>query len=254
MKLRITSIPNLIVFMKKLKSVEKSVILEISEDKIFGKVHTPDRAVMKYSAVDLPEVLEGDVDWTALKCDRIKIGINDITRLIEAFKHFRPEEEVFLEIKTSEFDDSCVATEVRLVSSSLNIRIRCADLDGLSYVEDKILSLVHSKEDSVCRFKMYQSDFTTLLSLCGMENDAEEILKFEIDSKSVHGSGNSFRYKLNMVSSEIEGSDTLEIVNVYKNQLGYMESETCSVYVHDNRIVMISDQSQTSIAIGMVVK
>ena len=98
MKLRITSITNLISFLKRLKAVDRSVILEITDDKLFSKVHTPDKSVMKYSSVMMSDVLEGEIDWKAVKSDRIKIGIVDVTRLVEAFKHFRPEEEVNIEL------------------------------------------------------------------------------------------------------------------------------------------------------------
>ena len=63
MKIRITSIPNLITFLKRLKSVEKNVILEVTSDKISSKVHTPDKAVMKYSSLNFDEVFEGDIEW-----------------------------------------------------------------------------------------------------------------------------------------------------------------------------------------------
>ena len=63
MKIRITSIPNLITFLKRLKSVEKNVILEVTENKISSKVHTPDKAVMKYSSLNFNEVFEGDIEW-----------------------------------------------------------------------------------------------------------------------------------------------------------------------------------------------
>ena len=67
MKLRITSIQNFLVFLKRLKSVEKSVILELDKNQIFSKVHTPDKSVMKFASVPLENVLEGDVDWSKLK-------------------------------------------------------------------------------------------------------------------------------------------------------------------------------------------
>ena len=40
MKIRITSIPNLITFLKRLKSVEKNVILEVTQNKISSKVRS----------------------------------------------------------------------------------------------------------------------------------------------------------------------------------------------------------------------
>jgi len=255
MKLRITSIPNLIVFLKRLKSVEKGVILEFSEDRIFSKVHTPDKATMKFVSLDLSDVFETEFDWNSIKKDRVKVGFHDIGRLIEAFKHFRPEEEVNVDMDISEVDGSMAATEFRLVSPSLVIRLRCSDLNMLSYVEDNILELVLSKEDPLANFKIYQSDFATISSLCGMENDSQEILIFDVTDKTAYAIGNSFNYKINIGGSEIILNDGDKIVsNIYKNQLGYMETESCDVYVHENRLVMFSDQSNTSIAIGLVEK
>jgi len=256
MKLRITSTPNLITFLKRLKSVDRSVILELTEDKLFSKVHTPDKSVMKYASVSLSDVLEGDVSWNKYKGERVKVGIIDVTRLIDSFKHFRPEEDVYLELAVDNVDDQSISTEIKLISASLNIKLRCADLSLLSYVEDSILSMVHSKNDALANFKVYQSDFTTVLSLCGLETNSEEILVFEVNTKNAHAKGDSFRYKLNLGPSEIsiqEGEDS-SISNIYKNQLSYMEPETCQVIVHANRLVLISDQSSTSIAIGLVEK
>lgn len=253
MKLRITSIQNLIVFLKKLKSVDKSVILEITDEILFSKVHTPDKSVMKYVGVTLEDVLEGEVDWKKYKNGRVKIGIIDVTRLMEAFKHFRPEEDVYIDIKVESVDNQSVATEIKLNSASLSIKIRCADLSLLSYVEDSVLELVHSKEDYNSTFKIYQSDFTTLLSLCGLENNSEEILLFEVNKDNVYGKGESFSYKLNLGPAEITIVDEDSATpGIYKNQLSNMESETCEVYVHSNRLVLVSEQTSTSIAIGLV--
>ena len=161
-----------------------------------------------------------------------------------------------MELSLATSDGSCVANEIKLVSASLNIKLRCADLSLLSYVEDNILGMVHSKEDYEVNFRIYQSDFSTIISLCGLETNSEEILCFEVKEKNVHAIGESFNYKLNIGSSEIifENSDSDSSPNIYKNQLSYMEQETCQVYVHENRLVLVSEQSSTSIAIGLVEK
>jgi hypothetical protein len=256
MKLRITSIPNFITFLGKLKAVDKSVILEIMPDKVFSKVHTADKSVMKYASIEMDNVFETDFDWSSIKYDRINIGLVNVTVLMSAFKHFRPEEEVYLEVDIATVDDSCVATEIRLVSPALTIKLRCSDLTLLSYVEDKILDIVHSKESPIATFKLYQSDFTTIVSLCGMENDASEILTFSISKSRVHAVGNSFDYKINVGASEIIMSDDNDKVDsaIYKNQLSHMEAELCNAYIHEGRLVLFSEQSSTSIAIGLVEK
>jgi hypothetical protein len=252
MKIRITSIPNLITFLKRLKSVEKNVILEITEDKISSKVHTPDKAVMKYSSLSFNEVFEGSIEWKGK--NKIKVGLIDVGRVIDAFKHFRPEEDVFLELTVQEEDGEYITSELRLISKSLKIKLKCADLGLLSYVSDEILQIVHSKENSVGEFKIYQSDFNTVLSLCGMETNSEEILNFDLTKEDVYSYGDSFRYKLSLSLDEISIKEEKMTSSIYKNHLGYMEQETCKIYIHDNRIVLDSETSSTSIAIGIVEK
>lgn len=258
-KLRITSIPNLITFLKRLKAVDRSVLLEIDNRSIFSKVHTPDKSVMKFSSLDFDEVFEGDIDWSSILKkgateERIKIGLIEVGRAIDCFKHFRPEEDVYVEIETDSLDGSCVATQLKLVSKSLYINLKCADLSLLSYVEDNILDMVHSKEEYSAKFKIYQSDFSSIVSLCGLESNSEELLTFDVSESSVRAKGNSFNYKINIGTDSIETQEGDCSSPIYKSQISYMESETCDCYVHSNRLVMFSEQSKTSIAIGIVIQ
>jgi hypothetical protein len=133
----------------------------------------------------------------------------------------------------------------------LSIKIRCADLSLLSYVEDNILGIVHSKEGQEGKFKIYNSDFSTIGSLCGLETNSQELLTFELDKDSVISAGESFRYKLNIGSSDISVEEPMKAA-IYKSQLNYVDSESYTCYVHDNRMVFFSDQSETSTAVGLI--
>lgn len=252
MKLRVVSTHNFISLLKKLKVIEKSILLEITEDKVFSKIHTPDKSVMKYAAEPFKEVFEGDIDWDSLGCDRIKVGIMDVTRLIDSFKHFRSEEDIFVEIQTASLNDQCVATEIFISSTSLKITIKCADLSLLSYVEDDILTMVHSKQDYIHKFPLYQSDFSSIAALCSLENNNDELLQWEVNKDKVLSKGNSFEYTLNIGSSDIEMSDESPGIYIYKYQLGFVDIGSSDLYVHHNRIVIFSECGTTSTAIGLV--
>jgi hypothetical protein len=254
MRLRVVNTQNFITFLKKLKIIEKSVLLEIGEENTFCKVHTPDKSVMKYSAIPNSEIFEGDIDWTEIGMDRVKIGILDVTKLIESFKHFRAEEDIYFDVNVAEIDGEKIASEINLSSASLNIKIRCADLTLLSYIEDEILSMVHSKEDAIHRFKMYQSDFSSIVSLCSLESDSNELLEFDVYKDKIIAKGNSFDYTLNIGNDEIKVSKETADISIYKNQLGYVDIETGECYVHQNRMIFFSDQSMTSTAVGLVSK
>ena len=118
MKIRITSTTNLIAFLRKLKVVDKSVLLELTEERLFSKVHTPDKSVMKYASVDNTNIFDSIEDWPAKNSDRIKMGIMDVGRLIDCFRHFRPEEDIFLELNVQEVDNESTVTEIKVLSSS----------------------------------------------------------------------------------------------------------------------------------------
>lgn len=253
MKIRVTSTNNLIGFLKKLKSVDRSVLLELQKEKLFSKVHTPDKSVMKFASINNSNIFDTIEDFPSNGSDRVKIGIMDVGRLMDCFRHFRPEEDIFLDINVQDVDGESVATELKVLSQSLSIRIKCADLSLLNYVGDDILKLVHSKDGYESRFKIYQSDFSAIDSLCGLETNSQELLTFEIDEDHVISAGDSFRYKLNIGKSDIdiETGSSLKS-SIYKSQLNYVDSESYDCYVHNNRIVFFSDQSETSTAIGLI--
>jgi hypothetical protein len=251
MNIRVTSTSNLIAFLKKLKVVDRSVLLELQEDRLFSKVHTPDKSVMKYASISNTHIFDTIENWDEVKSDRVKIGIMDVARLMDCFKHFRAEEDIFLNVKVQDVDSETVATEVEVYSSSLSIKIKCADLSLLSYVDDNVLSMVHSKEEQDGKFKIYNSDFSSIVSLCGMETNSQELLNFELKKDQVIAAGESFRYKLNIGSSDIEVDSDMKC-SIYKSQLNFVDAESYTCYVHDNRMVFFSDQSETSTAVGLI--
>lgn len=251
MKIRVTSTTNLIAFLKKLKVVDKSVLLELNEDKLFCKVATPDKSVFKYAAVENEKIFEKIESLPSNKSDRIKIGIMDVTRFMDCFRHFKPEEDIFLELNVQDVDGESAATEVKVLSDSLSIKIKCADLSLLSYIGDAILGVVHSKEDPDATFKIYNSDFIAIDSLCGLETNQQELLRFEISENEVISSGDSFRYKLNIGRSDIDVTSNLKTL-IYKSKMNFLDSESYTVYVHDDRLVLVSDHSETSAAISLI--
>jgi hypothetical protein len=172
---------------------------------------------------------------------------------MDCFKYFRPEDEIFIHLEIGEVDGETVATEMKIISKSLKIKLRCADLSLLNYVEDAILQMVHSKEDALGSFKVYQSDFSSVASLCGLESNSEELLIFKINKETVNVVGDSFDFKLNIGPSEISCSTPFDS-SIYKSHLNYVDAESSSCYIHENRIVFFSEQTPTSTAIGVIEK
>jgi hypothetical protein len=65
--------------------------------------------------------------------------------------------------------------------------------------------------------------------------------------------GNSFNLQLNVGAPEIQAESLIDS-SIYKNHLNYVDLETSNCFVHENRIVFFSEQSETSTAIGVIEK
>ena len=133
---RITNSNNLITFLKKLKMVDRSVILEMEGQDFFAKVRTPDKSVIKYVGSKLDNFFEGDSNET-----RVKIGIMEVGKLIDVFKYFGPEEETFIEFAAQSLDGEMVGTTFRVYSSSINIKFKCADISLMTRFKRRVTKL-----------------------------------------------------------------------------------------------------------------
>src|SRR5574343_565713 len=122
-KFRIINSSNFIAFLKKFKLVDKSVPLELEGNSLFGKVRTSDKSVIKYVSIDVNDIFEGE-----LPPSRLKMGINEISKLIDTFKYFGPEEQLNITIESEPYENELIATKIKLYSASTNIFIRCTDL------------------------------------------------------------------------------------------------------------------------------
>jgi hypothetical protein len=243
---RITNPNNLITFLKKLKMVDRSVILELQGHDFFAKVRTPDKSVIKYVGSKIDDFFEGDSSDT-----KVKIGILEMGKLIDVFKYFGPEEETFIEIQHQSLEGESVATGFRVYSSSINIKFKCADISLLSYIEDKIQKMIHTKDGALISFDVTKEAFAKLSSLTTIENNAEELLNFEVHSKGLSVKGNSFQYNI-LKDGPLEGYSNDASYSIYKNQFNFIDQENSSFHVQENRIVVISEESDSIIAIGLV--
>ena len=243
---RITNPSNLIVFLKKLKMVDRSVILELQGQDFFAKVRTADKSVIKYVGTKISDFFEGDSSDV-----KVKIGIMEIGKFIDVFKYFGPEEETFIEIIAQTVDNEMVSTGFRVYSPSINIKFKCADISLLSYIEDKIQKMIHATDGALISFHVSKEAFAKLSSLTTIENNAEELLNFEVHSKGLSVKGNSFQYNI-IKDGPLPGYVKDESYSIYKNQFNFVDQENSSFHVQENRIVVLSEESDSIIAIGLV--
>jgi hypothetical protein len=243
---KITNPNNFIAFLKKLKLVDKSVPLEIEGSNLFAKVRTPDKSVIKYVNVEINDILEGE-----FPPNRLKIGVLEISKLIDVFKYFGPEEELNLIVESQPYEGYLIATSLKFSSSSLNIFVKCADISLLAYIDDNIQKSIHSTEGSEVNFEISKESFQKISSLTGIESNNEELLNFDIEENGVTIRGNSFQYQITKGKTP-NGFTSPSVYTIYKNQFSYIDQESSEIHFHENRILVKSTESDSMIAIGLV--
>jgi hypothetical protein len=242
---RITNPNNLIAFLKKIKIVNKSVILEMDESNIFAKVRMTERTFLKFVKTRADEFFEGDK-----VTKRIKIGIVDISKLIDVFKYFGAEEEISIEFSTGVLDDSIVATSFSVYSASTDIKFKCADIGLIGYIEDDVQAMVHSSKDAIIDFPMSKESFIKISNLTTIENNQDELLNFDVNASGLSVNGNSFQHKL--IREKLEGYTKDETFTIFKYFFNYIDQENSHFYIQENRIVVLSEETDGAIAIGLV--
>ena len=243
---RITNSGNLITFLKKLKMVDRSIILELEGREFFAKVRTPDKSVIKFVGSTIDDFFDGDSSPS-----RVKIGILEIGKLIDVFKYFGPEEETHIEFTAQTMDSALVATGFRVYSPSINIKFKCADISLLSYIEDKIQKTIHTSEGAIISFNVSKDSFSKISSLTTIESNSEELLNFQVHANGLSVKGNSFQYNIIKDGPLPEYKEDSNYT-IYKNQFNFIDQENSSFHVQENRIVVISEESNSIIAIGLV--
>ena len=119
----------LTAFMKKFSAVEKSLLFEISGDKLIAKTHTPDKSVVKIGSIlttDLMDVVGEKED--------VKIGLFAVDNFVASFKHFG-DGDVKLEINGEKVGPDTVATEMKATSKTLKIAFPCASTGMFRYID-----------------------------------------------------------------------------------------------------------------------
>lgn len=242
-KYKIKSTNNFITFLKRFSSIEKGLLLEIHEDGLIAKSHTVDRAVIKYSKINIQDVLEG-----ITPVEMIKVGIFDINKVVNAFRHFADGDEIFLDIKYETVQGESICTEMLIHSASLKIKILGADATMFHYIApDMIKRLVKAAADEkIVDFPFPKEAFSKVNNLCSMDT-GKDFLHIRIQEGNIVVSGKSFDYTVASAQSGVSAEFTF-----YNEHFGLIDQEISAFNLGQNKLLVKSQESDTFIIIGRV--
>lgn len=241
---KIKSINNLIGFLKRFSVIEKQLLLEITADNILAKSNTPDRATVKYSKIPIVDVLELKSEF---KSDLLKIGIIDINKFCNAFKHFNEGDEIFFDVLTDTIGEDLLGIEMKLYNDNLKITIPCQDISLYTYISsDALKRIIKSVADEkVMEFPFPKEVFAKISSLCGMDGSEDHVKVKVTNDGKVYMKGKSFEYHL----LDVQGGTDIELT-FKNNQFGFIDQEISAFHLSPNRMLVKSTDSDTLIVLG----
>lgn len=242
-RFKIKSAENFTNFLKRFKAIEKGLLLELSPDKLRAESHTADRGIVKSSEISLDTVLEGEVTT-----DLIKIGIFNIGRVIDMFKHFEEADELFLELNWEKVHGENIGINLKLISPKLKFNLKCADTDLFTYVSSDMFDTITKgiEESKDAEFSFPKESFNKINSLCSFDQ-GEDRLTIDFSGGEISFKGESFNYLLGVDPN----NNNLDF-SFYKDRFASVDEENSNFLLGSDKILINSVESSTQVIIGRV--
>lgn len=251
--LKIKSPSNLITFLERFLSIDKSLLLELTPEAIIAKSHTTDRSTIKYSKLALSEVLDGTVP-----AQLMKIALLDISKVINVFSYFNEGDEIFLDISYDEVSDDTIAFGLKFYSNVLKINLTCADPIQFTYVSNEALKkiLKSVNDEKILEFPFQKATFTRINSLCKIDSK-EDLLRINVNiDGNILFKSKSFEFKHGTIDAKFAGKEA--DMTFYNSQFSYIDQENSSFHLSKNKMLVLSSDNSdirtTIIVLGKIEK
>lgn len=226
-------------FLKKFSVIENSLLLEIENDKLIAKTHTPDKSVVKIASVLLTDLF----DFKNIETG--KVGFYAINNFVKSFESFG-DEKISLEIDLESVANEMTGTEIRAISKSLKLKFPCASPKIFKYIGADIIEKIKNADPEIISFRIQKDVYSKLTSLMAIDKETDTITILSKNG-SVFFKGDLYEYELPGVSV----SQDVEL-QIYKINFAFIDREDSEFIIADSRIFVNSLESETTIIIGKV--
>ena len=242
LKLKINQPIKLINFLKRFSGIESTLLLEMDETSIKAKTHTPEKSVVKYSSMPLDEIFS---EYSEIK-DPIKIGIYNVDKFASSCKFFG-ESEFELIVEYNKSGDEHVGSNLILKNSSLEIEFICAQPKLFTYITDDLLTKITDTDNAFVEFELLKDEQSKLSSLFGIDSDYSKI-SFVKKGKGIYAKGKTFNLLLLEEDGLKDGKDC--DLSVFKHHYVFLDREDSQVYIAEEKLILLSNESDTRMIIG----
>jgi hypothetical protein len=242
LNLKISQPSKMINFLKRFSGIDNSLLLEMDNGFLKAKSHTPEKSVVKYSAIPLDEIFSEFSDVQ----ENVKFGLYNIDKFASSCKFFGEAEfEFILEYESVGSDN--IGTAIILKNSSLVIDFTCASLKLFTYISDDILNKITDTSTAFANFVLPKEQQAKLSSLFSIDSDYSKIT-FLKKGTGIKAKGKTFN--LLMVDDGVLSSLKDCELSVFKHHYAFLDREDTHVYISNEKLILFSNESETKMIIG----
>lgn len=233
-------------FLERFKKVNTSLLLEVHEECIVSKTHTPDRGFIKRSKMQFDGFCTMDDDRNGKV---IKVPFFNIQRVIKNID-ILSEGEVEVQFICEEGNNSFICRDVKFVTESLTISNKCTELDYVTSMSDEIYERVIKGAVDGASINISRAMMSKIYSLFDADNEETITLKLDEELKNIIVFSPMYEYRLD---SKVRGSISNN-VSIKKNCLQYIGdfANDIDLGIFEDKIVatLSQDGSETTSIIG----
>lgn len=230
-------------YIKKMMSFDRYINLVLDGGKISSRAHNSNKSAMKIQAVEAEDLFEFADELSHDK--PVNIVFFNGMALIKALKHFG-RTDVQCAIKIEDLGAMYNAESIVLYNEDLKLRLNCGDPNvGYTPIPDEVIENVILDPNPIFEIDLepYQLDQIKNLFEFDGEDDKFTIIGNE---KKVSFGGTGWNYD---VYKAKEGETTFKgKYRMYKEYLDFLDGETYSVSIFEDRLVFKSLETETHVA------
>lgn len=246
MKVKVTkvNVAHLNGLIKKMLLMDTSLYINVNQDLVWSSVYTPTKDVVKSFSIPTSEVFTFEKPIE----DTIKMSFFSGSRLQNCIGHFDPHH-LEMEISTFKDDDEGVyyADKIVLRDQKLKIEIHCQDISlGFTSMTEEQVGRAFDTSSEIFKFEYSREDFTKVSSLFTL--DKSELLQIASESDGIHIRTDAFDI---VVDDRQKGDGTVK--STFKAFFDRVDKETYTVIACENKLILISQESQMRIALNLAI-
>jgi hypothetical protein len=237
-------------FLDRFTHFDENLLLEITPNEFFAKTYTPDRSAIKYSSLNIDEILQIKDENLP---ENLKVGLIGIKQFQQALKFLEGSDQIsmgiqYMTIAGLDTEEENVAIRTSFNNNKdLQFSFENGSLTIYGVItNEKFFNDIANIDEPIFEFDLSLEDLVKIKKFVNIDKINTNLVA-EYRKGSVIFGNQTFKYRLASQNNEGRTDSSARFPKSYLNML---DNESYRVKVSESRIVFTSADSQTILVVG----